>query len=984
IFCTFLLILLSSNYLNAQNTLVYTEDFENGPGVFGLNTTGEIGTNAGQNKWVVNNLFTGTPIYPNTISQDSTTGGLINFAPFSNYLHIQDSVAASTQNIGNANFQPNAASDRFTSTSDFCTLGLDSVRIAFYYTCEGNPGASAQLYYLADGGAWTPVPGAVFNNQTKWNYIEFYDEGFDNKNALRFGFRWTNDGSGGPTSGSMGVDGVRIVGKYAPDIYNVRLELDSISPNPVCRGDGLLLFFSNPVPLCGTGFYEVQFSSAFGNFTNYTSLGIYQLNNQNTQQILFTLPIPSNTNASPCYNIRVMRVDITPVIVSDTSICIEVINCPNQIITLQPAVLSNPTDTLCIGSVIDVPFYSLGVFQNNLYVAQLSDSNGLFPPNPNVLGFVSDNTTYPPGTIPKGNVPGLVRPQNQPIPPGCNYYIRVISSNPTTIGSVYGPFCIRECDIETNEKVDVQFCIDDVNGGDTLLTVDVGVFPPPATYSPPNEFQIQLLDFQSFGVINTGVVGSVVAVNDTVVQLSIPNLPNLFTVGLIPGNYYMRIVATNSDQNWDLSGTLVRLTIGAPNPSPLSIGIIDINTFLNVPFDGDTTICVNEAIYFLLSPYNFSSSYVWSLNNDPNFFEGGPYNPILFNGLGDYTLGVTETNFGCVGPGSNDAIIRVQGFPSASIVGPAQVCLGDTATFSVPLNQNTYYSWTTNPGSIVDSLSNTASISFPSSGTASIHMEAVNECGSQESTKTVFVRQPPLVVTSNDTSVCVDAQLTLNTADGINFKFYWSEDGQLISQDREITVNPDTTTTYVIRVTNYGSLACESADTVTVTVQYPDTGSVKTIDLCQGESATLQSDSTGISYLWSTGLLTQSITVSDSGWYYVMINQANELCPMLDSFKVNVKVCYQPLELPNVFSPNGDGMNDVFTPGQTYMYEDFNIVIYNRWGLKVYESMNPFFEWNGQDLNGNQLTDGTYFYIAKLEHHENSDLQKGTVTILGK
>jgi gliding motility-associated-like protein len=981
-FLPLIVLFLLIGQLQAQNTLVYTEDFENGPGSFGLNTSNEVGVNTGPNQWVVNDLYTGTPLYPNTISQDSTVGGLINFAPFSKYLHIEDSVAAVTQNIGNANFNPSQASDRFTSTESFCTLGLDSVRIAFFYTCEGNPGASAQLFYQADGGTWTAVPGAIFNSQQKWRYVEFYDEGFDNKNNLRFGFQWINDGTGA-TAGSMGIDGVRIVGKYAPEVYGVSFQLQSISPNPVCRGDAVLLSFSNPVPLCGTGFYEVQFSNEFADFTNYTSIGIFQLNNQNTTQFVFSLPTPSNLNPSVCYKLRVMRVDITPVIVSDTSICIEVQNCPNQIITLQPPVISNPLDTICVGSVIDVPFYSLGVFLNNTYVAQLSDSNGFFPQNPNVLGYINDNTTYPPGSMPKGNVPGLVRPVQQPIPPGCNYYIRVISSSPSTTGSVYGPFCIRNCDIETNQKQDVKFCIDDVNGGDTLLTVNIGVDPPVATYTPPNEFQIQLLDFQSFGVLSTGTVGTVAAVNDTLVQLSIPNLPNLFTVGLIPGNYYMRIVATNSDQSWDQLGTLVRLTIGAPNPSPLSIGLIDINTFMNVPFDGDSTICANTGMWFMLSPFNFSSSYVWSLNADPDFFEGGPYNGILFNGVGQYTIGVTETNFGCVGPGSVPAQVTVLGPPSATIVGPFQACIGDTVTYTVPLNEDTYYSWSVNPGMIVDSLSNTANISFPVNGTTVISMEAVNLCGTQNSSKNVQVRLPPVLEVSNDTTICASETVSISTPDVASYTFHWLENGQQISQENAINVQPDTTTSYVIRATNYGGLACESLDTVTVYVQQPDTGNVVMLNICEGETAQLQSDSTGLSYLWTTAAISQSIAVSDSGWYSVLIIQAGEVCPLIDSFHVNVSVCYQPLELPNAFSPNGDGMNDAFKAKSTYTYDEFSIEIFNRWGLKVYESVNPYFEWNGMDLSGNQLPNGTYFYIAKLSHHENSDLQKGTVTLLG-
>lgn len=984
-FLAITLLFFSLHKIDAQNILIYTEDFENGPGAFSLNTSAEVGTNTGQNAWTVNNLFNGAGIYPNTISQDSTTGGLINFAPFSHYLHIQDSVAANTQNVGNANFSSSDASDRFTSTSGFCTLGYDSVRIAFFFNCVGNAGASAQLYYQADGGAWTAIPGAVFSNQPKWNYVEFFDEGFDNKNNLRLGFRWTNDGSGGSPTGSIGIDGVRLVGKYAPEVYNIRLELDSISPNPLCRGDGVLLFFSNPVPLCGTGFYEVQLSNDLGNFGNYTSMGIYQLNNQNNQQILFTLPSPSNLNPGNCYRIRVMRVDQTPVIISDTSICISIINCPNTILTLGPAVISNPTDTVCVGSVIDVPFYSTGVFLNNTYVAQLSDSNGLFPPNPNVLGFVNDNTTYPPGTIPRGNVPGLIREQNQPIPPGCNYYIRVISSSPSTIGNVYGPFCIRNCDIETNQKQDVQFCIDDVNGGDTLLTVNIGVDPPAAVYSPPNEFQIQLLDFQSFGVINTGVVGSVVAVNDTTVQLSIPTIQNLFTVGLIPGNYYMRIVATNSDQNWDVSGTVVRLTIGAPSPSPLSIGLIDINTFQSIPYDGDTTICISEGLWFLLSPYNFSSTYVWSLNADPNFYEGGPYSGILFNGAGNYTLGVTETNFGCAGPGSAPALITVIGAPSASISGPIKACVGDTLSYTSGLYQNTYYSWDVNSGSIVDSLNNNASIYFPTVGTTTISMETVNQCGNSNSTRNVIVYALPEPITNNDTTICADQAVLLSAQVGTGFQYYWSVDNEQVSNDREYTAYPDTTTTYEIEIAApHGSLTCRASDSVTVFVQNPDTSNLYTIDLCKGESTNLLSDTVGTSYLWNTGETTQSIEVSDSAWYFVDIFQLGKVCPYRDSFLLNVEVCYQDLILPNVFSPNGDGVNDFFKAGQTFAYDKFDIVIFNRWGNKVFESINPFFEWSGSDMNGDMLPCGTYFFVANLEHQENSDTQKGTVSLVGK
>lgn len=54
-----------------------------------------------------------------------------------------------------------------------------------------------------------------------------------------------------------------------------------------------------------------------------------------------------------------------------------------------------------------------------------------------------------------GNVSGLV----PVVEPGCNYYLRIISTNPDAIGSVWGPFCIAECDLTTNNNEDLYFCV---------------------------------------------------------------------------------------------------------------------------------------------------------------------------------------------------------------------------------------------------------------------------------------------------------------------------------------------------------------------------------------------------------------------------------------------------------------------------------------------------------------------------------------------
>lgn len=64
------------------------------------------------------------------------------------------------------------------------------------------------------------------------------------------------------------------------------------------------------------------------------------------------------------------------------------------------------------------------------------------------------------------------------------------------------------------------------------------------------------------------------------------------------------------------------------------------------------------------------------------------------------------------------------------------------------------------------------------------------------------------------------------------------------------------------------------------------------------------------------------------------------------------------LVIPNVFTPNNDGVNDVFE-----LSEKLDYIIFDRWGLKVFESTNDNKKWNGHDLFGNELNEGIYFLL---------------------
>lgn len=72
---------------------------------------------------------------------------------------------------------------------------------------------------------------------------------------------------------------------------------------------------------------------------------------------------------------------------------------------------------------------------------------------------------------------------------------------------------------------------------------------------------------------------------------------------------------------------------------------------------------------------------------------------------------------------------------------------------------------------------------------------------------------------------------------------------------------------------------------------------------------------------------------------------------------------------PNIFTPNGDGSNDLFTFVHHENIQELNIVILNRWGNVVFESNETNFNWNGKVMNsGEECTEGVYFYKARLKN----------------
>ena len=91
------------------------------------------------------------------------------------------------------------------------------------------------------------------------------------------------------------------------------------------------------------------------------------------------------------------------------------------------------------------------------------------------------------------------------------------------------------------------------------------------------------------------------------------------------------------------------------------------------------------------------------------------------------------------------------------------------------------------------------------------------------------------------------------------------------------------------------------------------------------------------------------------------------------------------VEIPNIFTPNGDGVNDEFFINYIDAKEtitSFNLEIVNRWGNLITESNDPGFKWDGRTLSGTLVNDGSYFYIVTFNTlKEDNIIKQGFVQV---
>jgi gliding motility-associated-like protein len=197
-------------------------------------------------------------------------------------------------------------------------------------------------------------------------------------------------------------------------------------------------------------------------------------------------------------------------------------------------------------------------------------------------------------------------------------------------------------------------------------------------------------------------------------------------------------------------------------------------------------------------------------------------------------------------------------------------------------------------------------------------------------------------------------------SNGWNYKWSTGEESQAIKVS--------TANTYIVAKSD--SAGCIVSDTIVLSLtQSPYFDISNSAKICINRFTAYDDIDApeGFSYLWSTGSTASKLTINKGGYYSLQITD-DFGCSTLDSFYVNLDTASLPndLPVPNAFSPNGDGLNDFFPYSVNITQEGYHLIIYTRWGEKVFDSLEDINQtnWDG-DYNSTDTHNQAFIYYMR-------------------
>jgi len=206
--------------------------------------------------------------------------------------------------------------------------------------------------------------------------------------------------------------------------------------------------------------------------------------------------------------------------------------------------------------------------------------------------------------------------------------------------------------------------------------------------------------------------------------------------------------------------------------------------------------------------------------------------------------------------------------------------------------------------------------------------------------KNIIVMPRPPISLGPDREICENYSTVLDAGPGDSV-YNWS------TGEHTQTITVDTTGIYWVHAINRWN--CESYDTITITMAGNSYTTVDTA-ICKGLSYFVQKEPRYI-----------------GGIYYDTLKSANG-CDSIITTDLTINECQLMIWFPEAFTPNNDGLNDVFKPASKNI-TGYNLQIYDRWGMLIFESNEVNTGWNGS-IKGKMAPPGVYSFIAVFESEQ--------------
>ncbi len=455
-------------------------------------------------------------------------------------------------------------------------------------------------------------------------------------------------------------------------------------------------------------------------------------------------------------------------------------------------------------------------------------------------------------------------------------------------------------------------------------------------FSPPHDFPYFLIDDVSIFPIHTICQGDTIELNS--LGNTLFSWATTFSPQTIFSNDSSIIVSPSSNTTYiDYSN------------GDTSYYYVEVLSNNSINFGNDTNLCVGQSL--LLEAAISNSTYLWQDNSTDYKYEvsqPGTYWVHVTNGCGAFT----------------DTINVTYNIIPVYLGNDTSICFGSIVVLDPGISNATYLWNTTN--------TNQQQQVNPSWGyinTYWVQVKDSNGCGID----TINISVVPYYagnLLGKDTFLCETQHIELKANDLLVDTYLWSTG----STDSVIIVT--TSGQYWLKTIN----KCYTYyDTVNVSlIPKPIYQLNNEINLCEGDTISLSVNSSQNIATWWNNFYLPIFKVHNEGTYHVKIHSQG--CYYVDSINVIIINCEISITVPNVFTPNQDGVNDFFMVTIENV-NDYNINIFNRWGQLVFESNDITNNWEGI-FKEKDCSNGTYFYIINASNEFESKIFKGTLSLI--